>query len=142
MLPWFLHSERNSRGASALHGDAGPLSVSDLRHHNPLSAAFIAAAQEAGHTHNPDFNGDQQLGVGLYQVTQRDGARCSSADAYLRPARQRRNLTVLTGAQATALSFEGTTATGVHYRRAGRHLHARAAAEVILSAGAIHSRTC
>lgn len=139
VLPWFLHSERNSRGASALHGDAGPLSVSDLRHHNPLSAAFIAAAREAGHAHNPDFNGEQQLGVGLYQVTQRDGARCSSADAYLRPARQRRNLTVLTGAQATALSFEGTTATGVHYRRAGRHLHAHAAAEVILSAGAIHS---
>jgi len=139
VLPWFLHSERNSRGASALHGDAGLLSVSDLRHHNPLSAAFIAAAQQAGHLHNADFNGDRQLGVGLYQVTQRDGARCSSADAYLRPARHRRNLTVLTGAQATALSWQGTTATGVHYRRGRHHLHACAAVEVILSAGAIHS---
>ncbi|MEL4017068.1 GMC family oxidoreductase N-terminal domain-containing protein, partial [Dryocola clanedunensis] len=80
-----------------------------------------------------------QLGVGLYQVTQREGARCSSADAYLRPARHRRNLTVLTGAHAVALSFDGTTATGVHYRRGGQHLHARAGTEVILSAGAIHS---
>ena len=139
VLPWFVQGERNSRGASALHGDAGPLSVSDLRHHNPLSAAFIAAAQQAGHAHNPDFNGHQQLGVGLYQVTQREGARCSSADAYLRPARHRRNLTVLTGAHAVALSFDGTTATGVHYRRGGQHLHARAGTEVILSAGAIHS---
>jgi len=139
VLPWFLHSEDNSRGASALHGVGGPLAVSDLRHHNPLSAAFIAAGVQAGHLHNPDFNGPAQLGVGLYQVTQRAGARCSSADAYLRPARHRRNLSVLTGAQATALSFRGTTATGVHYRRGRDHGHARAAVEVILSAGAIHS---
>lgn len=139
VLPWFLHSECNSRGASALHGAAGPLAVSDLRHHNPLSAAFIAAACEAGHAPNDDFNGAGQLGVGLYQVTQRDGARCSSADAYLRPARGRRNLEVLTGAQAVALSLQGNTATGVHYRRRGEHLHARAGSEVILSGGAIHS---
>jgi choline dehydrogenase len=139
VLPWFLHGEANSRGASALHGDAGPLSVSDLRHHNPLSAVFLAAAVQAGHAPNDDFNGVHQLGVGLYQVTQRDGARCSSATAYLRPARARRNLTVLTGAQAVALSFVGTTATGVHYRRGREHRHATASAEVILSAGAIHS---
>ncbi|WNH47853.1 choline dehydrogenase [Stenotrophomonas aracearum] len=139
VLPWFLHSEANSRGASEWHGDAGPLSVADLRHHNPLSDAFINAAVEAGHARNPDFNGASQAGVGLYQVTQRDGARCSSATAYLRPARGRRNLTVLTGARARALSFQGDTATGVYFHQHGAHRHALAAREVILSAGAIHS---
>ncbi len=139
VLPWFVHSEANSRGGSALHGTAGPLSVADLRHHNPLSAAFLAAAAEAGHARNEDFNGVQQLGVGLYQVTQREGARCSTATAYLRPARRRDNLTVLTGAHATALSFAGDAASGVFYRQGRRHLHAAASSEVILSAGAIHS---
>ncbi|MEG2804613.1 choline dehydrogenase [Stenotrophomonas sp.] len=139
VLPWFLHSEDNSRGASALHGAGGPLSVADLRHHNPLSAAFVAAAVEAGHARNPDFNGDGQLGVGLYQLTQRDGARCSTATAFLRPARHRPNLTVLTGAHATALSFNGDAASGVFYRQGRQHRHAAASAEVIVSGGAIHS---
>ena len=139
VLPWFLHSEANSRGGSALHGDTGPLSVADLRHHNPLSDAFIDAAVQAGHARNDDFNGARQLGVGLYQVTQRDGARCSSATAYLHPVRGRRNLTVLTGARATALGVEGDTATGVHFRHGRQHRHAAASAEVILSAGAVHS---
>lgn len=139
VLPWFRHSEGNSRGSSALHGGDGPLSVTDLRHHNPLSAAFIQAAQQAGHRHNDDFNGADQLGVGLYQVTQRDGRRCSSAAAYLHPVRGRRNLTVLTGVQASALSFEGDRATGVFYRHARQHGHATARNEVILSAGAVHS---
>jgi len=139
VLPWFVRSEANSRGASALHGDAGPLSVSDLRHHNPLSDAFMAAAAQAGHARNDDFNGTRQLGVGLYQVTQRDGARCSSATAYLRPARARRNLTVLTGARATVLSFRGDTATGVYYRHGRQHRHAAARNEVILCGGAVHS---
>jgi len=139
VLPWFLRGEDNSRGASPWHGDAGPLSVSDLRHHNPLSDAFLDAAREAGHPRNDDFNGAQQVGVGLYQVTQRDGARCSSATAYLRPARGRRNLTVLTGARARALSFQGNTANGVYFHHRGAHQRAHAAREVILSAGAIHS---
>lgn len=139
VLPWFLHSEANSRGASDWHGDAGPLSVSDLRHHNPLSDAFMEAAVEAGHPRNGDFNGAQQPGVGLYQVTQRDGARCSSATAYLHPARHRRNLTVLTGARARALSFQGDTANGVFFQQHGAHRHAHAAREVILSTGAVHS---
>lgn len=139
VLPWFLHGEANSRGAGPWHGDAGLLSVSDLRHHNPLSDAFLDAAVQAGHARNDDFNGAHQLGVGLYQVTQRDGVRCSSATAYLLPARGRRNLTVLTGARARALSFQGDTANGVYFRHQGAHRHAHAAAEVILSAGAIHS---
>ncbi|WNH53110.1 GMC family oxidoreductase [Stenotrophomonas oahuensis] len=139
VLPWFLHSEHNSRGASALHGVDGPLSVSDLRHHNPLSAAFVDAAEQAGHARNDDFNGATQLGAGMYQVTQRNGARCSSATAWLRPARTRPNLTVLTGAQVRAVSFQDSTATGVYYQHRGQHVHARSSAEVILSAGAIHS---
>lgn len=139
VLPWFLRSEHNSRGASALHGVDGPLSVADLRHHNPLSAAFVDAAAQAGHVRNDDFNGPTQLGAGLYQVTQRNGARCSSATAWLRPARTRPNLTVLTSAQARAVSFDGSTATGVYYLHHGRHAHALAGSEVILSAGAVHS---
>src|SRR5690606_13372087 len=99
VLPYFRRSEGNSRGADALHGADGPLGVSDLRHVNPLSLAFIEAAGQAGFPPNPDFNGPGQAGVGLYQVTQRDGARCSAAVAYLHPARSRPNLTVLTGAQ-------------------------------------------
>lgn len=139
VLPWFVRSENNSRGASPLHGVDGPLSVSDLRHHNPLSAAFVDAAEQAGIPRNDDFNGPVQMGAGFYQVTQRDGGRCSSARAWLRPARARPNLTVLTGAQVRAVSFQGSTATGVYYRRRGQHLHAAASTEVILSAGAIHS---
>ncbi|CAM5236875.1 GMC family oxidoreductase OS=Rhodanobacter lindaniclasticus OX=75310 GN=B1991_04700 PE=3 SV=1 [Rhodanobacter lindaniclasticus] len=87
VLPWFLRSEDNSRGASALHGVDGPLGVADLRHHNVLSAALIDAAASAGFPRNDDFNGEQQAGFGLYQVTQRHGARCSSASAFLKPVR-------------------------------------------------------
>ena len=88
VLPYFRRSEGNSRGADALHGGDGPLGVSDLRHVNPLTHAFVQAGQQAGYAHNTDFNGPQQQGVGLYQVTQRDGARCSAVVAYLRPVLQ------------------------------------------------------
>ena len=93
----------NERGADALHGDQGPLYVSDLRYTNPLSQAFIDAGQQAGYAANPDFNGPRQEGFGFYQVTQKDGARCSSAVAYLRPARERHNLTVATGQMSRGL---------------------------------------
>ncbi len=139
VLPWFLRSECNTRGGSPLHGDAGPLQVSDLRHHNPLSAAFIEAGQQAGFNHNPDFNGVQQLGVGLYQVTQKDGARCSSADAYLVPAKVRRNLRIVTGALVQRLTVANGRVTGVDYRQGRKLRHVAAAREVLLSAGAINS---
>ena len=139
LLPYFIRSEGNSRGADALHGADGPLSVSDLRHVNPLTHAFIEAGQQAGFAANADFNGPQQQGVGLYQVTQRDGARCSAATAYLDPAtRQRPNLTVHTGAHATGILIDGGRATGVAYLHRGGHLRAQAG-EVILSGGAINS---
>jgi len=139
VLPWFRHAECNSRGGDALHGHAGPLHVSDLRHVNPLSRAFVDAGVQAGHPHNADFNGPTQVGVGLYQVTQKQGARCSSAAAYLAPVRQRRNLHVLTGAQVERIQVDAGRAHGIVLRqgRQRQHLHARR--EVLLSAGAVNS---
>ncbi|WP_240098195.1 GMC family oxidoreductase [Thermomonas flagellata] len=139
VLPYFRRAEANTRGADALHGGDGPLAVDDLRYHNPLSEVFIAAAEQAGLARNPDFNGPQQAGVGLYQVTQRDGARCSAATAYLAPIRGRPNLTVHTGALVNRITFAGGRASGVTYAMHGRAFHQPAAREVILSGGAINS---
>jgi choline dehydrogenase len=139
VLPWFRHSEGNVRGGDALHGADGPLKVADLRHINPLSRAFIEAGQQAGLAHNPDFNGSQQTGVGLYQVTQKDGARCSSAAAYLTPLRQRANLQVLTGALVERLQVRAGRVTGVQLRTQGQQQEVHASREVLLSAGAINS---
>jgi choline dehydrogenase len=139
VLPWFLRSEGNARGADALHGAEGPLAVSDLRHVNVLSRAFVEAGVQAGLPRNPDFNGLRQEGVGLYQVTQRDGARCSAAVAYLRPALARPNLEVVTGALARRLLFAGGRATGVEYTRGARVAQAHAAREVLLCGGAVNS---
>jgi choline dehydrogenase len=139
VLPYFKKSESNGRGADAFHGADGPLGVSDHRYTNPLSQVFIEAGQQVGLAHNRDFNGAEQNGVGFYQVTQRDGARCSTAVAYLNPARQRSNLTVHTGAVASRITFEGTRANGVTYVMNGRAYHQPAAREVILSGGAINS---
>jgi choline dehydrogenase len=139
VLPYFKRAERNSRGGDALHGGDGPLAVSDLRYHNPLSSVFIEAANQAGIARNHDFNGPQQAGVGLYQVTQRDGVRCSSAAAYLAPVRGRPNLTVHTGALASRITFDGRRANGVTYAMRGQAYHQPAAREVILSGGTINS---
>ena len=139
VLPFFRKAEGNSRGGDAWHGADGPLGVSDLRHVNPLTHAFVEAGQQAGMAFNPDFNGPQQEGVGLYQVTQRNGARCSTAVAYLDPARPRPNLDIITGAHVRRIRFEAGRAVGVDYAR-GRHLaRARAQREVLLCGGAINS---
>lgn len=139
VLPYFKRSERNQRGASALHGDAGPLYVSDLRYTNPLSQAFIEAGVQAGHARNDDFNGAEQQGFGFYQVTQKDGARCSAAVAYLAPARARPNLTVITGASVRRVLIEQGRAVGVAYAHKGSEVTAKAEREVLLSGGAINS---
>jgi choline dehydrogenase len=140
VLPYFIRSEDQERGASELHGVGGPLSVQDLGHVNPLSDVFIQAAEQAGFARNRDFNGPAQRGFGLYQVTQRDGRRCSAAAAYLTPIRKRRNLTVMTGALTLGLEMgPGPRATGVRYRRRGINRIARARREVLLSAGTINS---
>ncbi|GAA3933479.1 GMC family oxidoreductase [Luteimonas lutimaris] len=139
VLPCFRRAEGNARGAGELHGGDGPLTVSDLRNVNPLSRVFIEAGQQAGLARNDDFNGPSQLGVGLYQVTQRDGARCSAAVAYLDPARPRPNLTVRTGAMVERITFDRQRATGVAGRQRGRAFRYQATREVILSGGAINS---
>lgn len=139
VLPYFRKSEDQQRGANEYHGVGGPLSVEDLRFRNPLSAVFVAAGAQAGLRENADFNGSQQEGVGFYQVTQRDGRRCSAAVGYLRPARRRANLEVLTASAVTRIRFLNGRAVGVEFRRAGRACVARAEREVIVSAGAIAS---
>ena len=138
-LPYFKRSEHNSRGADALHGGEGPVHVSDLRYTNPLSSVFIDAGQQAGFAHNDDFNGPSQTGVGLYQVTQKDGARCSSAVAYLQPVKARANLEVITGTLVRRIVLENGRAVGVTYARGGQEIQARAEREVLVCGGAINS---
>lgn len=138
VLPHFRRSEDNARLDDDFHGTGGPLHVNDQVAPRPLTLAFVEAAQQAGHTSNPDFNGAQQEGVGLYQVTQHRGRRWSAADAFLRPALDRPNLEMWTDAPANRVTFSGTRATGVEVRRDGRVQHV-GADEVIVAAGAIGS---
>jgi len=135
LFPYFHRAEDNSRAESPYHGKGGPLPVQDLRHKSEHARGFIEAAIRRGALANDDFNGAQQEGVGFYQVTQRDGVRCSAADAYL--ANRPQNLTIVTNALVTGLVLEGGRAAGVTYRCNGRDETARAEAEVILAAGAI-----
>jgi choline dehydrogenase len=139
LLPYFLRAESNSRGASAYHGAAGPLSVQDLKFKSSLTGAFVAAARNCGVPANDDFNGPAQDGVGYYQVTQKAGRRWSAADAYLHPAADRPNLTIHTDTLVTAIEIEAGRATGVRYLRRGVEELARAESEVIVAAGAIGS---
>lgn len=139
VLPYFMKSEGNQRGSDAFHGADGPLTVSDLRHVNMLTHAFVEAGQQAGLPFNPDFNGPRQEGVGLYQVTQREGARCSTAVAFLDSARPRKNLTIRTHAHASRITFDQGRASGVVCSIRGQGFHFEAAREVILCGGAINS---
>ncbi len=139
LLPYFLRAEDNSRGASAYHGVGGPLSVEDLRHKSALTRAFVDAAKGFGLASTSDFNGARQDGVGFYQVTQKKGRRWSAADAYLRPAMTRPNLTVQLDALVTKVVFEGSQAAGIRYLLRGKEEFARAEREVILAAGAVGS---
>src|SRR5579863_9447928 len=117
VLPYFKKSENQERGESQFHGAGGPMNVCDLRYVNELTRAFLAGALETGIRANEDFNGAAPDGVGLYQVTQKNGARQSAADAYLKPVLRRRNLKVLTGAHATRVIIENNRARGVAYVR-------------------------
>ena len=139
LLPYFLKSEDQQRGASEHHGTGGPLRVEDLRYKHPLTRAWVQSAVQYGLAPNSDFNGAEQDGVGFYQVTQRAGRRWSAADAYLRPALGRPNLTVLTDAPATRVLVERGRAVGVRYERRGAVHEARAEGEVIVSGGAVNS---
>ncbi|MGF1731316.1 GMC family oxidoreductase [Photobacterium kasasachensis] len=139
VLPYFKKSQHQERGGDTYHGSHGPLNVSDLRIKNPLSEAFIKAAKQAGHRYTEDFNGAEQEGVGYYQVTQKNGQRCSTAVGYLRPAEERDNLTVITEALTTRVLFEGTKATGIEYLKEGQTHTLHCSKEVLLSGGAINS---
>lgn len=140
VLPYFRLSERNIRIKDDWHGQDGPLWVSDLRTDNPIHRDYLEAARQVGYRVTDDFNGAEQEGVGIYQVTQKDGERWSAARAYLLPhLGQRPNLVARTGAQATRILFEGQRAVGVEYHQGGQTRVVRARREVILSAGAFQS---
>ena len=139
VLPHFIRMERNARGADQWHGDAGPQWCSDIGRPHELMEAIIRAGAELGVPRNDDFNGARQEGVGYYQLSTRRGLRCSSAVAYLRPARRRPNLEVRTGAHVARVLFEGRRAVGVEYRRGHRIEQARASRGVVLAAGAVQS---
>jgi len=139
VLPYFKRSEDNQRGASDFHGGGGPLTVSDPTFKSLLAETFVDAAMEYGIPHNDDFNGAQQEGVGLYQLTTRGGRRCSAATAFLRPALGRPNLTLELNARVTRIVFEGDRATGVEIVADGRTRIESVAKAVILSGGAFAS---
>lgn len=137
--PYFLRAENNERGADTWHGQGGPFNVADLRSPHRFSRLFTEAAMQAGHEHNTDFNGAAQEGVGLYQVTHKNGERHSAAKGYLTPHLSRQNLHVIVGAHATRVLFDGRRAVGVEYRQGGALRQASARREVLLSAGALLS---
>lgn len=139
VLPYFRKSEDQARGADEFHGVGGPLKVEDQRQTNPLSDAFIAASVEAGIPYNPDHNGASQEGAGYLQSTAHKGRRWSTATAYLKPVRHRRNLHVVTDANAQRIIFDGRRAVGVECRIGGVLQTIRARKEVILCAGAAAS---
>jgi choline dehydrogenase-like flavoprotein len=139
VLPFFLRSEDNERGESEFHRSGGPLAVSDARSVHPLLLAWVAAAEQLGLPSNDDFNGHEQEGVGIYQLTQRDGLRCSSARAFLEPALSRGNLKLLHSTLALRLVWDGVRAIGVEVDSAGEVRTIYADAEIIVCAGAYQS---
>jgi choline dehydrogenase len=140
VLPYFLKSEDNVRGRSEFHGAGGPLRVSEQRSPRPLNERLLRASEAAGIPRIADYNGPEQDGVSMFQVTQSNGQRFSAADAFLRPALKRPNLEVRTGVTVLGVEFEGDRAVGVRLRKGRRGEQvARAEREVLLSAGAINS---
>jgi choline dehydrogenase len=139
LLPYFIRSECNERGDPRYHGHSGPLPVQDSRSMHPLVDHLIEAGSRSGYRSNEDFNGASQLGVGRYQLTQRNGVRCSTASAYLHPSRERANLHVFTDTLVLRLLLHGRRATGVSIQRHGREETLFSEREIILAAGAYGS---
>ncbi len=140
LLPAFKAIEDNEAGADEWRAVGGPLRVTDNRRNvHPLTRRFLEAGRQAGLALNPDFNGAGQEGVGVYQITTKDGRRMSAARAFLRPAMKRPNVRVETDALATRILFEGRRAAGVEYLRNGERTSARAGREVVLCGGAVNS---
>lgn len=138
ILPYYKRSEDNNRLAGDYHGVGGPLGVSDLITPTELARAFVLSCQQLGMPYNPDFNGAQQRGCGLYQVSQRNGRRSSTVE-YLKRAKGRANLTVRTGCLATKIRIENGRALGIEYSRGGTTEFERAERETIVASGAIGS---
>ncbi|KAA3447701.1 choline dehydrogenase [Mesorhizobium sp. SARCC-RB16n] len=140
LLPAFKALEDNEAGADRWRGTGGPLHISDTSAAvHPLTKRYLAAGQQAGLPLNPDFNGAAQEGVGIYQISTKNGRRMSAARAFLRPAMKRANVRVETNALASRILFEGKRAVGVEYLQNGETKTARAGREVILSSGSINS---
>ncbi len=139
VLPYFIRAESNQRIRNELHGNDGPLSVSDLFEIHPLSREIVRAGKQVGLPFNDDFNGSQQEGIGYFQITAKNHRRCSTAKGYLEPVRQRGNLKIVTGAQATRVMLAGKRAEGVEYRLGNSLMQARARREVLLSGGTTNS---
>ncbi|VEG91967.1 GMC family oxidoreductase [Legionella spiritensis] len=139
LLPLFRDMEHNTRIHDGYHGQHGELWVGDLPNPNPVSEVFVQAGVACGYPHNGDFNGESQFGVGLYQVTQKEGKRLSSADAFLSPVKTRSNLDVMTGTRALKLLFSGKRCQGVVVRARGKTISITARKHVVLAAGAISS---
>lgn len=139
VLPYFKRSETWNGPPSILHGYSGPMHIERLKKMTPITGVFLRAAAEAGLDLNHDFNGTTQEGAGVYQTNIRKGRRHSAADAFLRPVLKRPNLTVITGAHANRILFEGRRATGVEFLQAGKLVRAEATREVLLCGGTINS---
>ncbi|MCY3767758.1 MAG: choline dehydrogenase [Gammaproteobacteria bacterium] len=139
VLPYFIKSEDQERGADAYHGTGGPQKVSDIRLRRKITDAFVEATLQAGIPANDDFNGIHQEGVGYFQLTAHKGMRWSTAKGYLNPVRRRKNLVIETGAHVTRIDFEDRRACAVQYRKKGEMFTARNTKEIIVSAGAIGS---
>jgi choline dehydrogenase-like flavoprotein len=139
VLPYFKRSEDNERGENEFHGVGGPLAVSDGRSLSPLVDAQLEAAAQAGYEVIEDLTVDRPEGVGRFQLTQRDGKRCSAADAFLHPAEGRPNLEVTSGVFVERIVFEGDRAVGVELVRNGVRETVRAEREVIVCAGTYQS---
>ncbi|MCU6434396.1 GMC family oxidoreductase N-terminal domain-containing protein [Undibacterium sp. Jales W-56] len=140
VLPYFKRSENNASLGGALHGQSGPLHVSDLRSDNPFQQRYLEAARQAGFNINHDFNGEDQEGIGIYQVTQHQGERWSAARGYLHPhIGKRPNLSVQTGCHVTRILFEGKRAVGVEFIQHGQQRSLRARREILLAAGALQT---
>ncbi|MBP0439320.1 GMC family oxidoreductase [Tianweitania sediminis] len=140
VLPAFRAIEDNEAGGDEWRGRGGPVHVSDNhRFIHPLTKRFLQAGEELGLPRNPDFNGKAQDGVGVYQITTRDGRRMSAARAFLRPALKRKNVRLETGAHATRILFEGKRAVGVEYVRRGQKMTVRAGREVVVSSGSVNT---
>lgn len=139
VLPYFIASEDNERGADAFHGTGGPLRVIDARSVHPLLEAWVGAGEQAGLPINPDFNGARQEGIGVFQLTQRDGLRCSTARAFLDTALERPTVTLLHSTLVLRIAFDGVRAVGLEVDHLGERRRITVGTELVLSAGAYQS---